>query len=31
MFYQVAQEEAKVCKNPAVQTIDLTKKEFGSK
>ena len=31
MFYQVAQEEAKICKNPAVQTIYLIKKGFDSK
>ncbi len=31
MFYQVAQEEAKIRKNPAAQTTDLLKKVFGSK
>lgn len=31
MFYQVAQEEAKIRKNPAAQTTDLLKKVFGTK
>lgn len=31
MFYQVAQEEAKIRKNPAAQTTELLKKVFGSK
>ena len=31
MFYQVAQEEAKIRNNPAAQTTDLLKKVFGSK
>ena len=31
MFYQVAQEEAKIRTNPAAQTTDLLKKVFGSK
>lgn len=31
MFYQVAQEEAKIRKNPAAQTTDLLKKVFGGK
>ena len=31
MFYQVAQEEAKIRNNPAAQTTDLLKKVFGTK
>jgi hypothetical protein len=31
MFYQVAQEEAKIRKNPAAQTTELLKKVFGTK
>jgi hypothetical protein len=31
MFFQVAQEEQKIRKNPVAQTTDLLKKVFGSK
>jgi hypothetical protein len=31
MFYQVAQQEAKIRKDPVAQTTDLLKKVFGSK